>query len=318
MLAGCFLLDVHTTTSYQQPPVLILGVDYSRLSTLHIPFSAGTNRLWDAVDYQAWACKLPSRQNIQVLSSTISGFISSADMSSMNPFDVAILLCGFTLQLRKQRGCEQSGTAENITTVSPESSQLAQLFPHMAVPSTYLALHYTPLHILLSVSGNSWVFNKKILHASHFTEHLRVLNEWRKSDNAVVAASFAARALVSFLNLRSGYGMATVGSVRCVTWAGISDYWGVYVCTLICWAFSLDGEKRCKDDDASRPTALQWIMMASQLEPADLRNWPERRNICAVICLARDILSRDCVGGCNMIYTDAVSVLKKLAGGDGR
>ncbi|RBQ71422.1 hypothetical protein FVER14953_20697 [Fusarium verticillioides] len=142
--------------------------------------------------------------------------------------------------------------------------------------STYLALHYTPLYYLLSVSGQSWVFNKKVTDFNVFVEHQKLLGEWCKSSTAAIATVFAARALNMFLKLKASSDReedrkGKFSQQQAVHWTDISDYWGAYVCSLICWAFGIE-DKQDRDNTKNLPKApKQWILTVADLEPSELQ-----------------------------------------------
>ena len=53
LLSGCFILDVHSVIYYEQPPIVILHLDYSSPSTLLIPLASSGNEMWEAEDSTA-------------------------------------------------------------------------------------------------------------------------------------------------------------------------------------------------------------------------------------------------------------------------
>lgn len=152
----------------------------------------------------------------------------------------------------------------------PEASfdaeeRINALFPACPIANTYLALHHTPLRDLLAVGGDSWVFSQKVLPATSFQEHQRRLKIWVTSCantggssvsagaalaglSVVSATIYAARAIVGFLSREQrdhdrprplpGSSNSITADVDSALWANdISDYWALYVCALICWAF---------------------------------------------------------------------------------
>jgi hypothetical protein len=148
--------------------------------------------------------------------------------------------------------------------------RITTLFPACPIAATYLALHHTPLRDLLAVGGDSWVFSQKILPATSFHEHQKRLKIWvgntstSSSSSAgggsgggmsvVRATVYAARAILGFLERLPGGGGGGYstqlssqggqggsgggGKDPASAWsADMSDYWAMYVCALICWAF---------------------------------------------------------------------------------
>ncbi|KAF4982627.1 hypothetical protein FZEAL_1793 [Fusarium zealandicum] len=316
LLAACFLLDVHSSRYHERQLASIAGLDYSSPSTLPIPLTAVTTQLWEAHDAQTWA-KLRTRKIPKAISSTNLGTLSASDLASAPSFDAAVILAACSLYLPRRQGPMLANHGHHVTSIQAGQMTLSKLFPESAVANTYLALHHTPLYCLLSVSGDSWVFNKKVPQVSSFTKHQELIEQWRGSGSAVVATVFAARALKAFLSLSARLSqteeskMMTEPSQR-ASWTDISDYWGVYVCALICWAFGLTEKREISEGPISREVTTQWIEAVASLEPADAQSLGQRYKARGVVSLAREELAVDCLGGRNVLFADAVGVLTKL------
>jgi hypothetical protein len=124
----------------------------------------------------------------------------------------------------------------------------------------------------------------------------------------------------------------------------LSDYWALYVCALICWAFghrarnglesSQRNRERSKTDSGSGSErgdarqanagggkvssdreAVAWLRMVSSMGPEQVVRVRGRREAGGVVGLVRRMLEWDCVGGRSRLYVDAVGVLKKLEEG---
>ncbi|KAL7788437.1 hypothetical protein V8C43DRAFT_287581 [Trichoderma afarasin] len=321
LLSACFLLDVHAMSFLEQPRVTVLGLDYSDPATLPIPLSMGTLLQWDAQNFQEWS-NVTQPALPATVGTTILETISAADIASIPAFDASLFLVAHVLQLPQRQSLTKINLLDDASSISMSHFRIMNLFPYSPIAMSHLALHYTPLHTLLSVSGDSWVFNKKVLQATDFMEHQRQLEKWRDSGSAAVAAAFAARALKLFLGLQ-----------RCVNKDGsasippqfqrtqqkeISDFWGIYVCALICWAFGHVGISRTEAKAPTRRAAIQWILKMSDMEPGRIQQMSEQEKQVGsgAVSLARASLEKDCLGGRNILLADAVGVLKKLEEGD--
>ncbi|CAM1501055.1 Fc.00g102170.m01.CDS01 [Cosmosporella sp. VM-42] len=317
ILSACFLLDVHSARYHEQPYTLIAGLDYSSPRTLPIPLTASTAQFWDAPSFEAWSMLRPKR-NLKALNNTQVEALTPSDIASAPPFDAAILLAAYALHIDQRQNPMIVNLVEDARTIQPRNMHMATLFSGSAIANTYLALHYTPLHFLLSVSGDSWVFNKKVMPVSSFTEHQKRLNQWRQSGSAAAATIFAARALKTFFNLTpeslTSAEDADSGELS-TSWTDISDYWGVYVCVLICWAFGHAGKRDKAAELPPRDASIQWIMTVAEMEPDEVQNWPGRFEAHGVVGLVRKELAKDCLGGRNILFADAVGVLEKLEQG---
>ncbi|KAH7148909.1 hypothetical protein EDB81DRAFT_480297 [Dactylonectria macrodidyma] len=320
LLAACFLLDIHSARYHEQRHVRVTGLDYLVPHELPIPMSSSTAQLWEAATFQDWSV-LQIASNPITLRDVNLGALTALDIASEPPFDGAILLAAFVLYLPGRENRTQPELVEDASTDRMDIKALASLFPNSAVANTYLALHYTPLRFLLSVSGDSWVFNEKVTNVRSFTEHREQLNQWRHSGSAAIATVFAARALKAFLSLdlilQEPEKMTSQPIRRqSAFWKDISDYWGVYVCALICWAFGDIGKRSHVTGAAAREAALHWIMMVADMEPAEVQDLADRHGSYEVVTLARAELAADCLGGRNILFADAAGVLEKLEHGD--
>ena len=313
LLAACFLLSVHGIWYYEQPFTAVLGLDNFSPMMLSIPLSATTKFAWEADSVDNWTTFEPAAMKLQTVGDALQETSTAAAVDAMPPFDASLLLAAHALQLPRRRRHGEPDTLEDALCIRTSDMLMPRLFPNSPGAYTYLALHYTPLHWLLSVSGDSWVFNKKVARASCFMEHQKKLENWRNSGSAAIATVFAAKALKIFLDLGpsplENHEMLLAQQVRGSAWRDISDFWGVYVCTLICWAFGHVG-KRSKR--SSRGAAVRWIQTVAELEPGQLQIMAGWEDSQGVVGLVHDVLERDCLGGRSILYADAVGVLRKL------
>lgn len=302
---------------FEQAPVSVQGLDYASPSTLAVPLSADAAQLWEASSLEDWSKLDSQRPRVTVGEAVVRGF-KPADIQESCPFDASVLLAAYSLQIPMRQNPTRLDLIQDVSGIDLSQVNVLNLFAPSAVANTYLALHFTPLHVVLSVSGDSWVFNKKVLRLASFTQQQSQLSRWRDSGSSVAAAAFAARALVVFLGLGSdGHGRPQATPVS--PCADISDFWGIYVCALICWSFGHVGREGTGTwkDGSSRPAAVQWLQSAAKLQPAQVQRLSGRRNAQAVVGLAREALEREHFGRRSILISDAVGVLRKLEDGDG-
>ncbi|WZH43590.1 C2H2 zinc finger transcription factor [Fusarium acuminatum] len=274
---------------------------------------------WEAQDYQSWA-RSRTRKDPKTISSTNLEMISSSDVASAPAFDAAILLAACSLFLPRRHALAHVGLVEDVANFRLNQTFISRVFPDSAIGSTYMALHHTPLYCLLSVSGKSWVFNKKVADFKIFAEHQKLFGTWRNSGTAAIATVFAARALKCFLELHPPSKQPRGSKVehnpkRATPLVDISDYWGVYVCSLICWAFGFQEEKSNCKITMSVEEATQWLLTVADIEPLELQAQGQRDKAQGAIVLVREVLENDCLGGGNILFADAVNVLKQLERG---
>uniref|UniRef100_A0A8H7KF67 Xylanolytic transcriptional activator regulatory domain-containing protein n=1 Tax=Bionectria ochroleuca TaxID=29856 RepID=A0A8H7KF67_BIOOC len=237
LLATCFMLDVHTSAYFKEPPILALGPDHPSLPMNQVPFSTNTNPLWECPDWESWSRLVASDPSLGIpLGRTLADEFTPQDVATMSGFDATILMTGYASQLA---GSGEMDAGEAFSSPSSPAFRLAKLFPASGVAQAYLAIHFTPLHALLSVSGNSWVLNRKVPGPNEFREHKQTLDKWCQSESAAVAVSWAARALLVFLRIRaktrrtseagsssSDVDSSTLPRGSRARWRDVSDYWG--------------------------------------------------------------------------------------------
>lgn len=350
LLTVCFIVDNHTSLYHQQPRARD-DIDPST-----IPLTGHSDGLWAASSAIEWANILETSP-----AASIPRFVPPPN--TMTPDEVARHSCLDQVAIlhaeawrlpRRQYSCsptdvddQNSYAADDLRTPTTASynqnfsgayseDRLVHLFSMTSTPpgpSIYLALHHTPLHDLLAVSGDSWVFSQKVLGASTFSENQKRLRAWAegrhpsKSPSSQQQASagslegmscaqatcHAARALLGFLRSEG----PTTPQAGC-----ISNYWGMYVCALIIWAF---GHKAARSSSSTSPQktplpedeAINWLQsVATFPRPEDATRMKHRREASAgVVSLVKKRLAADCVGPRSQLYVDAVGVLKKLEEG---
>ncbi|KAK8017935.1 hypothetical protein PG991_007125 [Apiospora marii] len=255
MLAACFVLDVHTTMYHQLPLV-------HRFNTPcpPIPLTAASKDLWTARSAQDWeaigAAGWPNNEPSVLSDQTLT----IEKMASAPPMDHAVYLASEALRLSRSNN---PATLEPSSTVDLSvTGRISTLFGGSSIANTYLALHYTPLHDLLAVSGESWLFARKITGPGEYLQHQNMLKAWSGSLQSAAATKFAAKALVAFLDNGNDYDdndnftyddtnstpFETNHTTAKPSYAAtrshlewnkndISDQWALYVNALICWAF---------------------------------------------------------------------------------
>ncbi|KAI1465957.1 uncharacterized protein F4812DRAFT_460936 [Daldinia caldariorum] len=244
LLAACFVLDAHTSLYYQQHVI-----QQFPMSTFSIPLIRPTEDLWAAPSSEAWEALLDTKPaNAGPLS--YSGEPPTAEqVMNARYLDRAIFLTSEALRLPKRSNPSVLDLSVEVDLTCTE--QMSRLFPGSAVGNTYLALHYTPLHDLLAVSGDTWLFSRKVASPQVFQQHKKRLQQWCGSPYAGAAAGFAAKALLAFLDGTESRNYNTLNTAvsseleeeedamdldKSWNMLDISDYWAVHVCALICWA----------------------------------------------------------------------------------
>jgi hypothetical protein len=267
----------------------------------------GTAHLWEAQDADAWSMALGSYMSrLTMLGDHYFAADTAALVAQLTSFDASILLAAHALALQTQPTQPPARLGE---------LPMVALFPHSPRASSYLAIRHVPLHALLSVSGESWVLNKKLPDMEAFVKDQKKLSQWQRSNDCGIATVCAAQALCSFLNLEAEQEVELFDAPeapRDMSWAEISDFWGFYVCVLICWAHGRGQNWRSQKGKSSVPAAASWLRDVANTDPSLVGSYCSEQASYKVLVLGRKVLEQDCLGGRNMLFADAVNVLQKL------
>ncbi|KAK3316691.1 hypothetical protein B0H66DRAFT_478220 [Apodospora peruviana] len=230
-------------------------------------------------------------------------------------------------------------------------------FDRMAILGTeVLRLPRRQLRSAIAVSAN----NSPIAEIDSQTQHRPGGGSTSTGDNANGLAGlsasratvYAARAIVGFFE--RGYSAGTgPGYNMAPAWSSdVADYWALYVCALICWAFghrarsssgATMGDPRQQRQRSTSggsagnspasaggagisssaaaavadEEAMGWLRMVAcgDMRLEDVVRVRGRREAGGVVGLVRRRLESDCVGGRSRLYVDAVGVLRKLEEG---
>ncbi|KAI1154566.1 hypothetical protein F4825DRAFT_448321 [Nemania diffusa] len=332
LLAACFVLDVHTSMYHEN-----FVLHHFLTPTPPIPLTKPSQYLWVAQDLGAWEALLSSDQAQLNAASLDDEEITSEHIHTAPPLDRAVYLASEALRLPRRSVATTMDLSAGPDLNTTE--RISSLFPGSLVASTYLALHYTPLRDLLAVSGDSWLFSRKLLDPGAFQQHKATVRLWSNSAHAGAASIFAAKALLAFFDTNDNTLNSPDSAGRDehraeLTTSDISDYWALYVCALICWSLGHRTTRSAvrRDGNANDTTfssgspyttnsasskvgseAKGWLKTVANWSPeAAIQNVRARRETLGVIAMVRRRLEGDTVGGKNKLLVDAVRVLKTL------
>ncbi|XXH03486.1 choline-phosphate cytidylyltransferase [Hypoxylon texense] len=339
LLAACFVLDVHTSVYYQQN----LSHQFP-ISTLPIPLIRPTEDLWAAQSQESWETLLGSRPMNTGPADLSEESLTAEQVANAPYLDHAVFLASEALRLPRRSSPSILDLSVEVDETTTEG--ISRLFPGSAVGNTYLALYYTPLHDLLAVSGDTWLFSKKVASSQIFEQHKNRFQRWLGSPQATTAARFAAKALVAFLDhsncntLNSTVSRSKLEEEedqdRDRNWnmSDISDYWAMYVCALICWALGLraivrgsSGSGLGTSSSSSSPNphhpnanagekgereALKWLKTVAGLSADKALNVRGRKEITGVVGMVKRRLEDEALGSRSRLLVDAARTLKNL------
>lgn len=157
--------------------------------------------------------------------------LQSQSIVNTDPFSQSLIICWFAAKLpSREKPLYPNDFAPGA--IYPELHMLMNMFPSSPQTLTYLALYNTPLYSLLAVAGDTWVFAQKITPPSEFRDAQLRLKTWSISFAAAQATHHACQVLSQVLSQP-----LSISSDGHINTLHISDYWSLYVCALICWAY---------------------------------------------------------------------------------
>lgn len=227
LLSACFMFDIHQALYHQQPRSRALkGESQPFLSRPCL------DSLWDAPSASEWRelqAGYANNQSLQLLNQDRRTQTLSMGSSS---FSQSLLICFLATQLP----LDEHSTYPNIFRTLPLDSGIQDLtstFTTSPLAQTYLALHQTPLHDLLAVAADTWIFSQKVTPPQAFQDAQKRLQAWSKSSNAAQATHHACQILSLSLSQPPKHSsLCHTNALVCM-----SEYWSLYVAALICWAF---------------------------------------------------------------------------------
>lgn len=256
-LLGSFILDTQQAVLFEQQPVLFpkwpKEAFSAQASTLPCPCD---NELWECDSVERWSELATTSQQLNL--STTADPTMYSNPGSLDPFRSSLILA----YLATIRPTDEGDPDVKLTNFCEHLAQheLLGRYAHAEFDvHAHIAVKSTPIRSLLIVSGESWLFGKKLEIEDDFHAARSRLREWVGSDRAH-AALWHATALLRMVFTVTGPGNSLAQSAGD---AGSQERemkmlhgpWSVYIAALICWA--------CAFDETSSTESLASSSMAS-------------------------------------------------------
>ena len=247
ILQASYVLDTHQAALFEQLPALIqapLSRPGATDGKTDMPFPCD-DVLWESSPLEEWLIHAKAFES-QTLPAITEIALSDAPKKSLDAFQSSLVL-SYVLVNKKQTAVFEEQTRvfrENITGFTTPLSRARSLFSCHAL----LTAHYTPVQHLLSVSGETWLFNKKLEQEAAFQLAKTQLREWTFSDRARRAVWHASEVLRrAFAQPSTPQETPTreVDGPRIADAGGdnlcmLHEKWAIYVAVLVCWAYGFD------------------------------------------------------------------------------
>jgi len=318
--AACFMFDTHQKFCYEQQRCQAGATAENTFIKVPCP-----KPLWNAPTSQHWFEAMQT-QDCTAVRLVHPESMSAAEVSRL-PLSAQANAGGIVFELlpsRNQVKLSDLGHATNARLIKT----LTTLFPHFIHTHSYLALYHTPLHQLLSLTGNTWLFGQKLTSHSDIDALFPAVRAWASSPAAAQATWHACHLLRHAFKLVSDAEKP---------FRGVSEYWFLYTSTLIVWAFgyrpsthptsvssSASISRRAssvtlaaEDLAEVKIAALAWTEAMIDLRPEQLMNSQLRTETGPVIDAARLRLQEEAVmsNGRSAMLLDACGVLDRIREG---
>ncbi|KAL2073702.1 hypothetical protein VTL71DRAFT_11028 [Oculimacula yallundae] len=327
LLSGCFIFDIHQSMYHQQPRSRATSNQSSSLfcQPCH-------DDLWTASNPSEWQAQ---RSDSDLLPThLVEQDIASQAICSSWSFTQTLSICWFVSRLPPREDFTRPNEYLS-NTMHPDIENFVDLFPATPLANSYMALYHTPLHSLLTVAGDTWVFAQKSPLGAFQASQSR-LKTWSNSFAAAQATHHACKIISQALSQPITFASdgTMVPPVCCMT-----DYWSLYVSALICWAFghryqgspangtsgiltrsNSSTDMRALDTDDTpvsgdlRLKVLAYTNEISSLSAEELLTKKARMKgeTAGIIDAVRQQLEVESVGNSCGMLLDALEVLKKL------
>ena len=239
LLLGSFILDTQQAALFEQQSVLFPRWPTETVSAhvANLPYPCD-KELWECRQVDDWA-ELPGSYHHISLSSMAdpNGY---DDLDSLDSFRSRLILAYLATTRSDEDSDSNSKLAafgQHITNQDRSGRYAGTKFDSHA----HAAAQHTPVRSLLTVSGESWLFGKKLVHKDDFHAAKAQLRAWLGSSRAQ-AALWHAIALLRMVfgsnEPSSTLAQAAAYDVgrqdRCL--GMLHEEWCIYVAVLICWA----------------------------------------------------------------------------------
>lgn len=249
LLLGSLILDTQQAVLFGQQPVLFHRwpgeAPWAQIANLSCPCD---NELWECRKVEDWA-ELSKRFEDISLSAAADPTMYDHPQS-LDPFRSRLILAYLSIS--------SSGAAANADVeLAAFCEKLARHNLSGRYAPTEFDIHFhiaaqnTPIRSLLTVSGESWIFGKKLENECEFRSAKSCLREWVGSSNAYAALWHGTALLRMVFTLEPdhlGRSAHELG-LRDREMNMLHEQWCIYIAALICWACAFDGS-------ASEPVSL--------------------------------------------------------------
>ncbi|PCH01301.1 Zinc finger, C2H2 [Penicillium occitanis (nom. inval.)] len=280
VLQASFILDVYQSKLFGQPSVSVqpssnpfnTRPQISQANKIPFPCSS---ELWESRDSTQWLSLAGSYVSLFLPSAAVSiNRLSGLRPEGFDQFQASLLLAyGLSsYALTEDDSSPNEPLNALITSLQDRKVSGITTSPHSQTLFTYhtlMAVRYTPLHTLLTVSGESWLFNQKLAQEGEFRNAKTKLRLWvSDTDDVKKAIWHAIRALRYVVDRTEWHTSTATSTTAHPMWNNsvpliktpatgpaimLQATWSVYICVLICWAYGFDPNNIIRSEAEHQP-----------------------------------------------------------------
>lgn len=242
VLQASFILDTQQTTLFAQQPAVVKA-PVPRLSSTDstpgkndMPFPCDSN-LWESSPIDEWSDHAKIFDPITL--PTATGRALQDQPPSFDPFQSSLIFSHVLLYRVDVPTFEETLNRfrTNLSNTYSSRTRSRALFTYHAL----LSARNVPLHALLTVSGESWIFNKKLSREADFRTAKEELRGWvdtnNDAPNAVWHAAYVLRIALSRHTWSEKDQPTAVDDGDSEDLDMVHEQWSIYIAALVCWAY---------------------------------------------------------------------------------
>lgn len=238
LLLGSFILDMQQAVFFEQSSVLFPRwsneTTSAQASTLPFPCD---NQLWECANIEQWA-ELAKPYHQANLSSAADSAVEG-NMNSLDSFRSRLILAHLVIR-RTSEGKDPDVALATFHKTLAEHTRPGQYASTEFDIHAYSAAQNSPLRDLLIVSGESWLFGKKLENEDDFHAAKFRLRGWVGSSKAQTALWHATALLRMVFNANAAVPPASEIGTQDREMKVPHEQWCVYIAALVCWACTVD------------------------------------------------------------------------------
>lgn len=240
LLLCSFILDTQLAALFEQKSVLFPRWPGETISAhvSNLPYPCD-NELWECATVEEWAGLATSFQQMTL-----------SDAADPTIYDNSSTLDSFRARLIFTHliTCPPHGNTDSGTELGKFCETLARYDlsgrhgPAEFDIHAHSTAQHTPIRSLLIVSGESWLFGRKLEHEETFVAAKSHLREWVDSNQSQTALWHATALLRIVFDVRPNSPLQPVNgtSNQGREMGMLHEQWCIYIAALVCWACTFD------------------------------------------------------------------------------